>query len=193
MVTFWLRYWTPSVSGKYIRFGLRIETGAERTTIVDIFYIIHLEVDEEQWKITQGSKRQAKWVWFPGAMSGLRLQDTPHAQKAPTVHATIAVSFHMESMSYVFLPDGAVFLQDWHQFIGLDLISCFFLKFMPFFSDAYARAPDYAIFFMFMLVHMLALVVSFLAIYASFRRLCSRYGDISIFLGWVETVTEGGR
>ena len=41
---------------------------------------------------------------------------------------------------------------------------------------------SYAGFFMFMLVHMLALVVSFLAIYASVRRLCSRYGDISIFL-----------
>ena len=24
--------------------------------------VIHLEVDEEHWKITQGSKRQAKWV-----------------------------------------------------------------------------------------------------------------------------------
>ena len=54
--TFWLRYGTPSGSGKYIRFGLRIETGAERTTIiVDIFDItqqvrdngIHLKVDEE--------------------------------------------------------------------------------------------------------------------------------------------------
>ena len=44
--------------------------------------VIHLEVDEEQWKITeQGSKRQAKWVWFPRAMSGLRLPDTPHAQQ----------------------------------------------------------------------------------------------------------------
>ena len=40
---------------------------------VDIFNIIqkvqdtgiHLEVDEEQWKITQGSKKQAKWVWSP--------------------------------------------------------------------------------------------------------------------------------
>ena len=40
---------------------------------VDIFNIIqkvqdtgiHLEVDKEQWKITQGSKRQAKWVWSP--------------------------------------------------------------------------------------------------------------------------------
>ena len=40
--TFWLRYGTPSGSGKYIRFGLRIERGAERTTIiiVDIFDII---------------------------------------------------------------------------------------------------------------------------------------------------------
>ena len=37
---FWLRYRTPSGSGKYIGFGLRIETGAERTTIVDIFDII---------------------------------------------------------------------------------------------------------------------------------------------------------
>ena len=46
---------------------------------VDIFNIIqtvqdpgiHLEVDEKQWKITQGSKRQAKWVWSPRTMSGL--------------------------------------------------------------------------------------------------------------------------
>ena len=34
---------------------------------------IHLEVDEEQWAITQGSKRQARWVWSPRTMSGLRL------------------------------------------------------------------------------------------------------------------------
>ena len=75
-----------------VRFGLRIETRAERTTIVDIFDIIqqvqdtgiHLEVDEEQWKITQGSERQAKWVWCPHAMSGLRFPDTPHAQKILT-------------------------------------------------------------------------------------------------------------
>ena len=41
--------------------------GAERTIIADIFNIIqkvrdtgiHLKVDEEQWKITRGSKRQA--------------------------------------------------------------------------------------------------------------------------------------
>ena len=62
---------------------------------VDIFNIIqkvqdtviHLEVDEEQWKITQGSKRQAQWVWSPCAMSCPRLPDTPHAQKTTTVHA----------------------------------------------------------------------------------------------------------
>ena len=41
---------------------------------------IHLEVDEEQWNITQGSKRQAKWLWSPRTMSGLRLPDTPHAE-----------------------------------------------------------------------------------------------------------------
>ena len=54
---FWLRYRTPSGSGKYVGFGLRIETGAERTTmIVDIPDIIqqvrdtgiHLKVDDEQ-------------------------------------------------------------------------------------------------------------------------------------------------
>ena len=38
--TFWLRYRTPSGSVEYIGFGLRIETGAERTTIVDIFDVI---------------------------------------------------------------------------------------------------------------------------------------------------------
>ena len=56
--TFWLRYRTPSGSGKYIGFGLRIETEAERTIIiiVDISDIIqqvwdtgiHLKVDDEQ-------------------------------------------------------------------------------------------------------------------------------------------------
>ena len=53
---FWLRYRTSSGSGKYIGFGLKIETGAKRTTIIDIFDIvqqaldigIHLKVDEEQ-------------------------------------------------------------------------------------------------------------------------------------------------
>ena len=54
--TFCLRYRTPSGSGKYIEFGLRIETGAQRTPLVDIFNLIqqvrdtgvHLKVDEEQ-------------------------------------------------------------------------------------------------------------------------------------------------
>ena len=55
--TFWLRYRTPSgSSGKYIGFRFRIETGAERTTIiVGVFDInqqvrdtgIPLKVDEE--------------------------------------------------------------------------------------------------------------------------------------------------
>ena len=54
-------------SDNYREFELRIETGTEQTTtiIVDIFDIIqtvrntciHLRVDEEQWKISQGSKR----------------------------------------------------------------------------------------------------------------------------------------
>ena len=67
-----------------------VETRIKRTHDVDILNVIqkvqdtviHLEVDEEQWKITQGSKRQAKWVWSPRTMSGLRLPDTgtPHAQ-----------------------------------------------------------------------------------------------------------------
>ena len=48
--------------------------------------------------------------------------------------------------------------------------------------EARIMPASYASFFMFMLVYMLAVVVSFLAIYASFRRLCSRYGDLSIFL-----------
>ena len=39
-IVFWLRYGTPSGSGKYMRFELRMETGAERTTSVDIFDII---------------------------------------------------------------------------------------------------------------------------------------------------------
>ena len=60
-----------------------METRTKRTHDVDIFNVIqkvqdtviHLEVDEEQWKITQGSKRQAKWVWSPRTMSGLRLPD----------------------------------------------------------------------------------------------------------------------
>ena len=63
---------------------------------VDIFNIIqkvqdtgiHLEVDEEQWKITQGCQRQAQCVWSPRTMSGLRLPDTPYAKhQTTTIHA----------------------------------------------------------------------------------------------------------
>ena len=68
--TFWLRYGTPSGSGKYIRFGLRIETGAERTTIVDIFDIIqqvrgigiHLKVDEEPKSNRKGGHKSNRIV-----------------------------------------------------------------------------------------------------------------------------------
>ena len=64
--TFWLGYGTPSGSGKCIRFELRIETGAERTTIiVDIFDIIqqvqdtgiHLKVGEEP-KSSRGPRKR---------------------------------------------------------------------------------------------------------------------------------------
>ena len=65
-----MRYRTPSGSGKYIEFGLRIETGAERTTIiVDFFHIIqkvrntgiHLKVliDEEP-KSSRGPQKSER-------------------------------------------------------------------------------------------------------------------------------------
>ena len=47
----------------------------------------HLEVDEEQWEITKGSKRQARWVWSPRTMSGLRLPDTLMLNTNTTIHA----------------------------------------------------------------------------------------------------------
>ena len=57
---------------------IRIKDGNEEQEDpdVDIFNIsqnvqdivIHLEVDEEQWAITQGSKGQARWVWSPRTM-----------------------------------------------------------------------------------------------------------------------------
>ena len=65
------------------------------TTIVDIVIIqkvqdigIHLKVDEEQWKITQGCKRQAKWVRSPRAMSGSTVPrySLCTETKRPTVH-----------------------------------------------------------------------------------------------------------
>ena len=56
-------YMTASGSGKKIGFWLRIETGTERTTIVDSFNItqtvrdtgIYLKGDEEQWRQASGS------------------------------------------------------------------------------------------------------------------------------------------
>ena len=86
--TFWSRYRTPSGSGKYIGFGLRIETGVERTTIVDIFDIIqqardtsiHLKVGKSKWRITRGSKRQAGGTGsLVHYLSGLRRTDAPHS------------------------------------------------------------------------------------------------------------------
>ena len=59
-------------------FGLRVETGTD----VDIFNIIqkvqdtviHLEVDEEQWEVTHGSKSQAERIGFLAQyLSGLLL------------------------------------------------------------------------------------------------------------------------
>ena len=68
--TFWSRYRTPSGSGKYTGFGLRIETRAERTIIVDIFDIaqqvrdtgIHLKVDEEPKSSTGPQKRSERKI-----------------------------------------------------------------------------------------------------------------------------------
>ena len=80
------------VNTPYIWYGLRIQTGTERTPscIVDIFDTtqtvpntgIQLKVDEEQRGIAQGSKRQAGG-YGPHVcnLSGPRLPDTPHAQQ----------------------------------------------------------------------------------------------------------------
>ena len=71
--TFWLRYRTPSGSGKYIEFGLSVKTGAERIIIiVDIFDITqpvrdigiqHLKdlvlIDEEP-KSSRGPQRRSE-------------------------------------------------------------------------------------------------------------------------------------
>ena len=81
------RYRTDSGSGKYIGFGLliRIGTGTERATIVDIFDSvlrntgIHLRVDDEQWRIARGSKRQAGGSGpLAHYLSRLRRTDAPH-------------------------------------------------------------------------------------------------------------------
>ena len=78
-----LRTSPPACAFLYLLLRHYIETRTKRTHDVDIFNVIqkvqatviHLEVDEEQWKITEGSKRQAKWVWSSRTMSGLLLYD----------------------------------------------------------------------------------------------------------------------
>ena len=41
--------------------------------------VIHLKVEEEQWEVTQGSKRQAEKTGFLAQnLSGLRHTDAPH-------------------------------------------------------------------------------------------------------------------
>ena len=83
-----LRYRTPSGSGKYIGFGLRIERGAERTTTVDIFAItqqvrdkgIHRKVDGNQIMEdhTRESKGQAGGTRsLAYYLSGLRRTNAP--------------------------------------------------------------------------------------------------------------------
>ena len=57
VITGLVRYRTASGSANFIGFGLRVEIGTGRTTILGIFDIIqtvrnigiHLKVDEEQW------------------------------------------------------------------------------------------------------------------------------------------------
>ena len=78
---------TVSSSGKYIGYWLRMETGTAMIPIADIFNMIpkvrgtgiHLKVDEEQWRITRGSKRQAGGSGpLAHYMSKLKRIDTPH-------------------------------------------------------------------------------------------------------------------
>ena len=86
-----------------------IETRTKRThDDVDIFNVIqkvqdtvvHLEVDEEQWKITQGSKRQAKWVWSPRTMSGCcclkKNQNAPRPSEHPPVRGENVKTFRWD-------------------------------------------------------------------------------------------------
>ena len=63
-----------------------LKRAQQRTMMMRIFIIqvrdpvIHLEVDEEQQAITQGSKRQAERTGFLAPyLSGLRHTDAPHA------------------------------------------------------------------------------------------------------------------
>ena len=65
----------------YIGFGSRVRDGTQRTTIIaDVFKItqnvrdtsIHLKVDEEQWRVAQGSERHVGgWGTLANYLSGL--------------------------------------------------------------------------------------------------------------------------
>ena len=57
---------TPSGSDKCIRFGLRVETGAERTTIVDIFDIIQ-QVRDTGIHLKEGHVREMRGRWAENA------------------------------------------------------------------------------------------------------------------------------
>ena len=47
--------------------------------IIQVHDTVHLELAEEQWEITQGSKRQAERTGFLAQyLSGLRHTDAPH-------------------------------------------------------------------------------------------------------------------
>ena len=73
----------PNVSEGY---EVPLSYRGDRLHDVDFFIIqkvhdtvIHLEVDEEQWEITQGSKKQAERTGFLAQyLSGLRHTDAPH-------------------------------------------------------------------------------------------------------------------
>ena len=80
-----IQYRTASGGCKCIGIGLRIETRTEGATIVDIFHTvqtvrntgIHLRVDEGQWRIVQGSKRQSGGSWPLAAVARLFHPDNP--------------------------------------------------------------------------------------------------------------------
>ena len=97
--TFLLRYRTPSGSGEYRGFGLRIETGAERQDHHHHHrrYLRHNKPAStrhryspesrgkaNKWRITRGSKRQARGTGSLADaihqyyLSGLRHTDAPH-------------------------------------------------------------------------------------------------------------------
>ena len=85
-----------SGSGNCVGFGLRIETGTGKTTIVDIFDMvqavrstgIHLKVDEEQFRIARGSKTQANG-YGPHVRNGNRKISTATNKKHTSRRANL--------------------------------------------------------------------------------------------------------